>query len=42
MCREGSLLEPREIRVMSMEQAGDGIDQDTEGRLSQLTAGLAQ
>ena len=32
----------REIRLTSAEQTGHGINQDTKGRLAQLTAGLAQ
>ena len=40
--REGILVEPGEVGLASMEQAGDGIDQDAKSRLAQLAAGLAE
>ncbi len=40
--RERMLVEPGEVGLASMEQAGDGIDQDAKGRLAKLPAGLAQ
>jgi len=36
------LVEPGEIGLTALKEAGDGIDQDTKGRLAQLAAGLTQ
>ena len=35
-------VEPGEIGLTALEEAGDGINQDAKDRLAQLTAGLAQ
>ena len=35
-------VEPGEIGLTAMKEAGDGIDQDTKGRLAELATGLAQ
>ncbi len=34
--------EPGEIGLTALKEAGDGIDQDTKGRLAQLATGLTQ
>ena len=39
---ESFSVEPGEIGLAPLEEAGDGIDQDAEGRLAQLAAGLAE
>ena len=39
---ESFLVEPGEIGLAPLEEAGDGIDQDAKGRLAQLAAGLAE
>ena len=39
--RPKKLVEPGEIGLTSVEETGEGIDQDAKGRLAQLTAGLA-
>ena len=41
--REASFsVEPGEIGLTALKEAGDGIDQDTKGRLAELATGLAQ
>ena len=35
-------VEPGEIGLTALEEAGDGIDQGAKGRLAQLAAGLTQ
>ena len=35
-------VEPGEIGLTALKEAGDGIDQDTKGRLAELATGLAQ
>ena len=40
--RRQRLVEPVEMRLTAMEQAGDGIDQDAIGGSTELTTGVAK
>jgi hypothetical protein len=35
-------VKPGEVRLTTLKEAGDSIDQDTKGRLTPLATGLAQ